>query len=262
MSPTNRLTILAPACFACACLATTLLATSPAFAQTEPAPPPAADQAPPPSRPYPPPPPPPIDQTPYPQTQYPPPPPGAGYPTGHSYLEPPSGYYPGAGIYRPISFSVGLGPSALVGPKSCLPDGSCSGVHDLALSYNLFRLGFGVARNLSFIISFEGAGTSSISPQTGESSWLSQSVLTGGLQVHILPPLYLRGGIGAGWVNESTNSVDNSLGGGIAFSGAVGFEFVQTMHTALALEAAGSVAKYSGNEVWGMAGVNLAVSFF
>ncbi len=249
-SHTTHLVMAIPLCAA--------LLAAPARAQDQqpPAPPPSppsGDQTPP-SGQYPPPPPKPVDQPP---PSYPPSsPPSYGYPPAYGYpprsYYGPSSYYPSvSGVYRPISFSIAAGPGALFGP----------GEHDLALSYNLFRLGFGVAPNLSFFISFEGAGTSTVNPLTEENSWLKQEVWSIGLQYHFLPPLYLRGGIGAGFVSESTAFDEFSGGTGIAFTGALGFEFVQSRHVALALEAAVNGTKYS-RESWGMGGLNLALTFF
>jgi hypothetical protein len=234
-------------------LTLTLLAATPAFAQQSPpeSPPSGEPSAPAPQ--YPPPPPRPVDQQPQPPQQ----PPSYGYPPSYgvpprynSYYGP-QNYYQPAGVYRPISFSIGAGPGALIGP----------GEHQLALSYNLFRIGFGVAPNLAFFVSFEGAGTSSINPATDEDSWLKQETWQLGLQFYLLPQVYIRGGIGAGFVNESTDFASFSGGTGIAFSGALGYEFVQSRHVALALEAAGNATKYS-RESWAMTGLNLSLTFF
>jgi hypothetical protein len=73
--------------------------------------------------------------------------------------------------------------------------------------------------------------------------------------------LYLRAAMGAGFISEHTASVSFSNGTGIATSGAVGYEFVQTPHVALALDLNGSITKFS-HESWKTLGANLAVSFF
>ena len=154
--------------------------------------------------------------------------------------------------YRTFSFSLGLGPALLVGPNDR---------EDLALSWNLFRLNFAVAPRVSFVVSFEGAGTSSVYAYTGEDSWLMHDVLTGGLQIRLRRAIYLRGGVGVGWGTEWTESFRSSSRAGLAVSGGLGYEFMQSAHTALALELAANVARYS-RETWGMTGLNLALSFF
>jgi hypothetical protein len=220
--------------------------------QAPPTPPPSAQPAPsepqtPPGN-YPPPPPRGQYQNGYPnQTPY-------GYPNQSPYGYP-NQYYGPPPIerrpsFRPFSFSAGLGAGLLAGP----------GEQDLALTY-LFRFAFGVAENVSFVIGYEGAGTSSVSPETGEDSWLTHNVLWGGLQLHVLPAVYVRGGVGVGWGTESTNSIRNSSRGGLAGTVGVGWEFIQATHTALALEANANVARYE-RENWGMAGLNLVLSFY
>jgi hypothetical protein len=220
--------------------------------QAPPTPAPAAQpgpsEPPPPPRNYPPPPPRGQNQYGYPnQTPY-------GYPNQNPYGYPNQYYGPPPIERRPsfraFSFSAGLGAGVLAGPLE----------HDLALTY-LFRFAFGVAENLSFVVGFDGAGTSSVSPETGEDSWLTHNILWGGLQFHVMPALYVRGGVGVGWGTESTDSIRFSSTGGLAVTAGVGWEFIQSAHTALALELGGNIARY-GREDWGMAGLNLALSFY
>jgi hypothetical protein len=215
-------------------------------------------------------------QTPPPPRGYPPPPPRAPSQGGYQYPQqypqqyPPTywtpaqqqpawGYRPIA-IYRPFSFTIGVGPGYLHG-WGTNDAGKSDAESGFALSYNLFRLGFGIVPNLSFWLGFEGTGTNTTSPLTGENSWLRQENWLLGLQYHLVPRLYVRGGMGAGFISETTASIAASGGTGIAFAAAIGYEFVQTPHVALALDANGSVTKYS-NQYWSTAGLNLAVSFF
>ena len=227
--------------------------SAPAAAPAQPAPTP-----PPPPRGYPPPPPRAPAQGGYqhPQ-QYPPPPPTYYAPApqqGWGYNQPPS--Y----IYRPFSFTIGVGPGYLHGwGKDAV--GDLDSESSVALSYNLFRLGFGIAPNLAFWLGFEGAGANSTSPLTGEHSWLRQENWLLGIQWHFVPRLYVRGGVGAGYISETSASVVASGGTGLATASAIGWEFVQTPHIALALDANGSITNYS-NQYWSTAGINLAVSFF
>jgi hypothetical protein len=211
--------------------------------------------------------------TPAPQTpppNYPPPPPrypgGNTYPGGSGYPGAPPSYYAPApprqwmqapemsGVYRPFSFTVGVGPGYLHGPGN---------TRELAISYNLFRIGFGVAPNVSFVLAFEGTGVNTFNDAFGEYSFLKQENWLLGLQYHLLRRLYVRGGVGAGFISEHTDSFDiPGPGTGLAMAGAIGYEFVQTPHVALALDLNGSVTKYARREYWGTTGLNLAVSFY
>jgi len=120
-----------------------------------------------------------------------------------------------------------------------------------------------VIPNLSFVIEFQGTGVNTVNETYGEYSWLKQENWLIGLQYHFLRRMYVRGGIGAGFVSENTESFDiPGPGTGLATAGAIGFEFVQTPHVALALDLNGSVTKYARKEYWGTTGLNLAVSFY
>jgi hypothetical protein len=225
----------------------------------------------------------PAQPPPPPPKGYPPPPPRAPSQGGYQYPQqyppaqypqqyPPTYYAPGpqqrgwgyyaqpTAIYRPFSFTLGVGPGYLHG-WGTNDAGKSDAESGFALSYNLFRLGFGIVPNLSFWLGFEGTGTNTTSPLTGENSWLRQENWLLGLQYHLVPRLYVRGGMGAGFISETTASIHASGGTGIAFAAAIGYEFVQTPHVALALDANGSVTKYT-NQYWSTAGLNLAVSFF
>jgi hypothetical protein len=225
--------------------------------RTHPAPPPrVAAPPPPPARAYPPPPP----------RGYPPAPPRyqnyQGYPQQNAWQgnvnqgRAPYGYYMPpqdlrAPTYRPLSFSFSIGPGALVGPDES----------DLALTYFL-RLGIGLAPNLSLVVGFEGAGTNSVNPETRLDSWLKQETFLLGLQAHLGRGVYVRGSIGESKISETTTDYDYYSGGsGITFSGAIGYEFLQLQHLALALDLNGSTTRYA-HESWQTAGLNLAMSFF
>jgi hypothetical protein len=224
---------------------------------THPVPPPRTSAAPPaPARAYPPPPP----------RGYPPPPPRyqnyQGYPQQQNAWQgnvnqgrAPYGYYMppedmrGA-VYRPFSFAFSIGPGALVGP----------GESELALTYVL-RFGIGLAPNLSLVLGFEGAGTNSVNPDSGLDSWLKQETFLIGVQYHFVRGLYVRGAVGEGSISETTDYDRYSGGSGVALSGAIGYEFLQSQHVSLALDLNGSTTRYA-RESWETAGLNLAVSFF
>ncbi len=174
---------------------------------------------------------------PYPSYGYPPPPPH--------------------GVFRPVSLTLSVGPGVLNGYGF---DGRRE--TNLALSYSVFRLGFGVAPNFSLFIGYEGAGSSSTRGSTGTSSWLSQNIWSFGLQYHLHQRFYLRAGAGIGTVGDDTNQGTFTSDNGTAFVAGVGYEFVQTPDIALGLEASGSVTKYAFDEWWQTAGVNLTLAFF
>lgn len=154
-------------------------------------------------------------------------------------------------MFRPLSLTLAIGPGMLIGP----------GERDVALSYNIFRLGIGIIRNLSFFISYEGAGTESTNPETGESSWLSQNQWLFGLQFHFLQWFYVRAGIGPGSVEESTRHFVFSNGTSLTYAGALGLEFLQTEYLALGFEASASTTHYS-HESWETIGWDLTLAFY
>jgi hypothetical protein len=192
---------------------------------------------------------------------FPPPPPRYSgeppldYPFPSSTTAPiPTGPLPGtpmSGVYRPFSFTAAVGPGALLGP----------GESALAVSYQLFRLGLGVARNFSVLFAFEGAGTNSVNPATNRESWLKQDIWQLGVQSHLRQRLYVRGGLGVGFVSEKVGGRTFDGGRGMALCAAVGYEVVQLWFAAVALDLHGSTTRYA-RESWQTAGLDLAVSFF
>lgn len=175
------------------------------------------------------------------------------YPAYPGYPSPPP-----HGVYRPISLTLAIGPGALFGY-------SANGARetDPALSYNLFRLAFGIAPNLSLFVGFEGAGASSKDITTNTSAWLSQQIWSFGLQFHFLQRFYLRGGIGLASLQEETDfGTFSPRTHGTSYLAGVGFELVQTRDVALGLEATGSATRYAGSEWWQAAALNLTLAFF
>jgi hypothetical protein len=158
---------------------------------------------------------------------------------------------PPSGVYRPFSFTAAVGPGALLGP----------GESAFAVSYQLFRLGLGVAPNFSVLFAFEGAGTSSVNPATNRESWLKQDIWQLGVQSHLRRRLYVRGGLGVGFVSEKVGGRTFDGGRGMALCAAVGYEVVQLWFAAVALDLHGSTTRYA-RESWQTAGLDLAVSFF
>jgi hypothetical protein len=153
--------------------------------------------------------------------------------------------------FRRFTFTAALGPGMLAGP----------GERSLAMSYQLFRLGVGLNERLALVLGFAGVGTSSVNPRTMSDSWLKQDLWSAGLQVNLVPRLYVRGGMGVGLVSESVGDRTFSGGRGLAVEGAVGWELLQRQHVALAIEANGSHTHYP-RESWQTAGLQLSVSLF
>ena len=185
---------------------------------------------------------------------YPPPPP---QPVPWPYGE--TGVQRGDGMYgtdrdlliRPFSFTAAVGPGGFFGP----------GEEAFAVSYTLFRLGFGLAPGLSFVLGYEGVGTGSENPATGLDSWLSQNIWSLGIQGHVMQHLYVRGTVGVGHVEEETDIDTFSGGSGVSLGAAVGAELLQSNHVALGVEGAASTTHYS-RERWHTLGLHLTLSFY
>jgi hypothetical protein len=158
---------------------------------------------------------------------------------------------PPTGVFRAFSLTVAVGPGALIGP----------GEQTLGVSHNLVRLGWGVARNLSSFVSFEGAHAPSVNPRTHQRSWLRHDTVSVGMQLHFRRRAYVRGSLGFGFVGEETRTHSFSGGSGVAMTGALGWELVQLARHAVAVELAGNITRYP-TEFWGTTGLNLTVSFF
>jgi hypothetical protein len=251
-----------------ASLATVVCSISPAFAQAEAAPPDVAPAPPetgvpvtppgeaPPSqaqptsddRPLPPPPPKAASTSPSPGYN-----PNANYNNSGS----PSSYYPQrppTGVYRPFSFSLGLGPGLLT-RKNDLEKTSAGGVaHSV-------RFGFGVQPNLSVTLGYEGTAVRKNGYAT------SQSALLVGVQYFVAQVLYLR--VGMGIANE-TDEDDNGFvtdQDGFGFQGVAGVDLIQSSNVSLALEAGLLVGQYAGYkatgpETWSSAGINMVFSLY
>jgi hypothetical protein len=158
---------------------------------------------------------------------------------------------PPTGVFRAFSLTIAGGPGVLVGP----------GEQAAALSHNLLRFGWGLARNLSVYVSLEGVRAPSISPATHRSSWLRHDTVSLGAQYYYVPRVYVRGGLGVAWVGEKTGDLDLDGGTGLAGIAAVGVDLVQLPRSAVSLEIAGTTARYA-TEWWGSTALNLALTLF
>ena len=195
-----------------------------------------------------------------------------GYPPPPRYYRPryyapaPVRYYPEPTTFRPFFFGFGLG----VGGVGIFPvSGGGSTSTRTGVAYNL-HFGFGVSPRWSLVLSGDGA----YSYFDGYN--IDQSVWSIGPQVFITRHLYARAGIGVATKSVDTNTSYYSnyyYDGGFSDSGmgwtaALGFEFLQSYHSSVGLEAAATMGHYqnpdlvtnSKNE--GTIGVNFVLNLF
>lgn len=225
------------------------------------APPPGYRHAPPPPPGYPPYPPPAYGPyyNEYYGPAYPPPPPPRYYRPRPYYAPAPVRYYPEPLTYRPFFFGFGLG----VGGVAILPHDTTTADNTsrAGLGYNL-RFGFGVSPRWSIVLSADGAQAYFNGVSVSQTAW------TIGPQVFITPKLYARAGVGAAtYTQDACDSYGYCYTGGdsdsgMALAGAVGFEFMQSYHTALALEANGTVGYYPNKDKVSTFGLNFVLNLF
>lgn len=196
---------------------------------------------------------------PYPDA-YPPPP----YYYHRRFAPPPPMHYYEPLTYRPFFFGVGLGVSGLaVFPNQ-------SGVDNAArvgVGYD-FRFGFGISPRWSLVLSADGA-----TAYFDNNVSITETIFAVGPQLFVTPKLYVRAGIGAasrtydyGDYYPSTGyfasyygtSSDSGFGG----TAAIGFEFVQSYHVALALEACATVGYYPNKDTLSTYGINFVLNLF
>jgi hypothetical protein len=216
------------------------------------------------------PPPPPPGYEPYYHDYYGPP----GYPPPRYYRPrpyyqpaPPTRYYPEPLTYRPFFFGFGLG---VGGVGIIFDNGSLNasrGPRDNAaragLGYNL-RFGFGVSPRWSIVLSGDGAQAYFKGASVSETAW------TIGPQVFLTRQLYARAGIGAATYSEDASYCDSygycsdgtNTDSGMATTAAIGFEFMQHYHTALALEAVGTMGYFPNKDKVSTFGLNFVLNLF
>ena len=192
----------------------------------------------------------------------PPPPPrssantgGTGYNPSTSYTPPT--YYPPTppdGVWRPFTFSVGLGPGflALNNDKVKQADGG--------VAYSL-RFGFGVQPNLSVTLGFEGASG------YREGVTATQTALLLGVQFFATQLIYIRGGMGVANEEEVRDQLVIVDQQGFGFQGALGVDLIQAPNLSLSLEAGLLVGRYPGaigsnGETWTSGGLNLVFNLY
>jgi hypothetical protein len=157
--------------------------------------------------------------------------------------------------YRGFTVTGSVGPAGLFGPA----DSGLPAVREVAVGFAL-RIGVGLTSDLVLTFAYEGTGTRSTSV-AGESSWLRQTNWLIGMQYYPTERLYLRGGIGAGYLTERSQSVAVGSDVGFAAGAALGWELMQARHLALAIELRGS-STVVPSQSWHTLAVNLGFSFF
>jgi len=182
------------------------------------------------------------------------------------YPPPPPRFYPEPITYRPFFFGVGLG----VGGVGIFPKGG-DNTSRPGMSYNL-HFGFGVSPRWSIVLAGDGA----------YSYWdnyygVDQSVWSIGPQVFITHHLYARGGIGVATksvdVSSSYNTYDyyaydTYSDSGMGWTLALGWEFMQSYHVSLGLEAAATFGHYqtadliTNSKDQGTIGINFMLQLF
>jgi len=193
----------------------------------------------------------------------------------HEYYGPPA--YPPPRYYRPHYFQPGpprflpepttfrqffFGFGAGVGGIAILPnDANMNNTSRAGFGYNL-RFGFGVSPRWSIVLSADGAQAYFDGVSVSETAW------TIGPQVFITKQLYARAGMGAAtkerdscndWNYCDYGGTDDS---GMAAAAAIGFEFMQSYHTALALEASGTFARFPNKDKVSTFGLNFVLNVF
>ena len=199
---------------------------------------------------------------------YPPPPPAPRYYRHPRYYPAPAPSYPMGGYpaptsYRSIYFGFGLG----VGGVAVLPHDegkldsagyTIQNASRAGLAYNL-RLGFGVSPRWSLVFSADGAAAYFNGYDVSQTAW------TIGPQVFLNRQLYLRGGIGVAHYNQTYDdgySYFDVSDSGMASTVALGFEFMQSYHTSMALELNGSMGWYPNKDRVGTMGLNFVLNLF
>lgn len=198
---------------------------------------------------------------PYPPPAYPPPPPRYYRPR---YYQPasPVRYYPEPLRFRPFFFGLGLG----VGSVSIFPYDTVNynDVSRAGMAYNL-RFGFGVSPRWSIVLSADGAEAYFDGTNVSNTAW------TIGPQFFITDKLYARAGIGAAtYEDDGCYAIDTAgyctaagmSDSGMATTAALGFEFMQSYHAALALELVGTLSRYPNKDKISTIGVNFILLVF
>jgi hypothetical protein len=183
------------------------------------------------------------------------------------YQPAPGRYYPEPLSYRPFFFGVGLG----VGGVGLFPvKGGGDASSRAGMSYNL-HFGFGVSPRWSVVLAGDGA----YSYFSGYN--IDQSVWSIGPQVFITHHLYARAGIGVATKSIDQNqdyyysdyySYSSYSDSGMGWTAALGWEFMQSYHVSLGLEAAATFGHYQTEDALTMSknqgtiGINFMLNLF
>ncbi len=170
---------------------------------------------------------------------------------------PPVRYYPEPASYRSFFFGVGLG----VGGIGVMPDDpGYENSSRAGLGYTL-RFGFGVSPRWSIVFAADGAHA------YFDGIGVSQTAWTIGPQVFLTRQLYARVGTGAATYEQDACDDMGYCAGAVSDSGtagtaALGFEFMQSYHASLALEAVGTMATYPDDDRVSTFRVNFVLNLF
>ena len=180
------------------------------------------------------------------------------------YQPAPVRYYPEPVTYRTFFFGIGLG----VGGVALFPaSGNDQTVSRSGMSYNM-HFGFGVSPRWSVVLSGDGA----FSYFNGYD--IDQSVWSIGPQVFITRHLYARAGVGVATKSIDSNSsfdyyaYSSYTDSGMGWTAALGWEFMQSYHSSLGLEAGVTLGHYqnadliTGSKDQGTIGLNFMLKLF
>jgi hypothetical protein len=127
------------------------------------------------------------------------------------------------------------------------------------MGYNL-HLGFGVSPRWSLVFSGDGSWAYFDGYDVNQTAW------TIGPQVYLNRFLYLRGGVGVATYSQTYDDglyqVEDASDSGMAMTAAVGFEFMQGYHSAMALEFAATLGNYPNKDRVGTMGINFILNLF
>jgi hypothetical protein len=191
----------------------------------------------------------------------PPPYPPPRYYRPRQYQPAPARYYPEPVAYRTFFFGLGLG----IGGVALFPEpGAGDNASNPGMAYNL-HFGFGVSPHWSIVLSGDGA----YAYFSGYN--IDQSVWSIGPQVFLNQHLYVRAGIGV-----ATKSVEDDSSyyyytysdSGMGWTLAIGWEFMQSYHASLGLEASATYGRYkdpdpiTNSRDQGTIGINFMLNLF
>jgi hypothetical protein len=156
---------------------------------------------------------------------------------------------PSHGVHRPISFTAGIGPGALVG----------RGHTELSLDHTQARIAFGLEPEMAAYLGFESYGAT-LGAARPERSLVRHDLWLLGLQYFPLQRVHLRAAIGLAREDSTAEDLPRR-DTGVTFQFASGYELVRLRHAALALEVGGDAIQYP-EESWYAANASVTLAIF